>query len=231
MKKRIFVEKREQFQVEAESIRSDLNRSLSINIESLRLVNVYDLFGFNEELIERSKYGLFGEIVTDIVTEQLDLEGKRYIAIETLPGQFDPRASSAVDCVRLIDYDANVEIKSAKIIIFESEISEKDLERAKNYLINRVECREKNLDQLDAMEQPEIEPVVILEGFRELAESEYSNYCKQRGLAMNEADLSCVVDYFKKEGRDPYETELRILDTYWSDHCRHTTFTSIVEEI
>ncbi|MDE7005518.1 MAG: phosphoribosylformylglycinamidine synthase, partial [Alistipes sp.] len=223
---RIFVEKLPRFQVEAESLRRELNADLGLSLRSLRLLNVYDLFGFSEELLEKSRYAVFGEIVTDTVSDTCDLSGHRFIAIEFLPGQFDQRAASAVDCVRLIDPAAEVRIRSSRLLIFDGDVSDGDLARIKHYCINAVESREKNLAVLSDMEQAEVKPVEVLEGFRELADDELGACCKHYGLAMSADDLREVVRYFREEGRDPFETELRILDTYWSDHCRHTTFTT-----
>ena len=228
---RIFVEKYPEFQVEADSLRDELNENLQLNLRSLRLLNVYDLFGFSRELLEKSRYGVFGEIVTDSVTDSCDLSGVKYVAVEYLPGQFDQRAASAVECVRLIDPTADVRIKSSKLLIFNSETSDEEIAAIKHYCINAVESREKNLAVLSDSEQAQVVPVKILEGLRDLAEEDLAPYCKKAGLAMNADDLREVVNYFKKEGRDPYETELRILDTYWSDHCRHTTFTTELENV
>lgn len=151
--------------------------------------------------------------------------------MEYLPGQFDQRAASAVDCVRLIDPSAQVRIRSSKLLLFDDAVSDEDLARIRHYYINAVESREKNLDVLTDMEQAEVKPVAVLEGFTKMTDAELEPCCKRYGLAMNADDLREVVKYFRAEGRDPYETELRILDTYWSDHCRHTTFTTELEGI
>lgn len=228
---RIFVEKHPRFRVEADSLRRELNTNLNLDIRSLRLLNVYDLFGFSRELLEKSRYSVFGEVVTDNVTDSCDLAGRKYIAEEYLPGQFDQRAASAVDCVRLIDPSAQVRIRSSKLLLFDDAVSDEDLARIRHYYINAVESREKNLDVLTDMEQAEVKPVAVLEGFTKMTDAELEPCCKRYGLAMNADDLREVVKYFRAEGRDPYETELRILDTYWSDHCRHTTFTTELEGI
>ena len=228
---RIFVEKRPRFRVEAESLRWELNANLNLHIAELRLLNVYDLFGFTEELLEKSRYRVFGEVVTDTVTDACDLEGRKYIAVEFLPGQFDQRAASAIDCVRLIDPSARVNIRSAKLLLFDDGVTEEELARIRHYYINAVESREKDLGRLTDLEHAEVKPVPVLEGFRQMGEEELEPYCKRFGLAMNADDLREVVNYFRREGRDPYETELRILDTYWSDHCRHTTFTTQLDNI
>ena len=228
---RIFVEKLPRFRVEAESLRRELNTNLNLSLRELRLLNVYDLFGFSRDLLEKSRYRVFGEVVTDEVSDSFDLSGRKYIAVECLPGQFDQRAASAVDCVRLIDPEAQVNIRSAKVLLFDDSVTEEELARIRHYYINAVESREKDLSILSDMEQAEVKPVRVLEGFREMADDELEPYCQRMGLAMNADDLYEVVKYFRGEGRDPYETELRILDTYWSDHCRHTTFTTELEGI
>ena len=228
---RIYVEKYPEFQVEARSLLSELNENLQLDLGSLRYLNVYDLFGFSDSLLEKCRYSVFGEIVTDSVTDSCDLSGSKYIAVEYLPGQFDQRAASAVDCVRLIDPSADVTIKSSKLIVLPGDTSDETIAKIKHYYINTVESREKDLSRLVQTEQPEVIPVKVLEGLTSLGEEELAPYCKKMGLAMNADDLREVVNYFRKEGRDPYETELRILDTYWSDHCRHTTFTTELEEI
>ncbi|MEG1758818.1 MAG: phosphoribosylformylglycinamidine synthase [Alistipes sp.] len=228
---RIFVEKYSEFQVQAESLRRELNTNLNLNLRTLRLLNVYDLFGFSAELLEKSRYAVFGEIVTDRVTDTCDLTGANYVAVEFLPGQFDQRAASAMDCVRLIEPTAQVHIKSSKLLLFDNEVSAAEVTCIKAYYINAVEAREKDLDVLTDREDAEVKPVPVLTGFTAMTELELEPYCRQYGLAMNADDLREVVRYFKGEERDPYETELRILDTYWSDHCRHTTFTTDLEDI
>lgn len=228
---RIFVEKHPEFQVEAKSLLGELNENLQLELKTLRLLNVYDLFGFTPDLLEKSRYSVFGEIVTDSVTDSIDLDGAKYIAVEYLPGQFDQRAASAVDCVHLIDPTAQISIKSSKLLIVDSDASEETLEKIRHYYINPVESRTKDLSKLADTEHAAVKPVPMLEGFRNMSGDDLKAYCKKMGLAMNADDLAEVVKYFTEEGRDPNETELRILDTYWSDHCRHTTFTTELESI
>ncbi len=254
---RIFVEKKPQFQVEAESLKRELNESLSLNIQTLRCLNVYDLFGFTTELLEKCKYTVFGEIVTDVVSEVSPCEEgtTKYLAVEYLPGQFDQRASSAIDCVHLIDPKAEIDIRSSRLLIFDNGVSDEDIESVRHYYINAVESREKDLTILSNGQNVEVnrrqtesnqvnlncrgakeedrtvKPSVILDDFIKMSPAQYPDFCKQWGLAMNEDDLHEVVQYFCKENRNPTETELRILDTYWSDHCRHTTFTTELTKI
>ena len=228
---RIFVEKKEGFRGEAEGLRNELNENLSLNIRQLRLLNVYDLAGFSGELLEKCRYSVFGETVTDTVTEGFPLDSHRFLAVEYIPGQFDQRAASAVDCVHLIDPQAQVKIKSSRLLIFDDDMSDKDLAAIRHYYINAVEAREKDLSKLDLSDKADVKPMALLEGFTEMPEGEFAAFCSKWGLAMNTDDLREVVNYFRKEGRNPSEAELRILDTYWSDHCRHTTFTTELTEI
>lgn len=228
---RLFVEKKESFRVEAESLLRELAENLQINLTSLRLINVYDLFGFTPELVEACRYKVFGELVTDNVYDECGLEGSKYLAVEYLPGQFDQRASSAVDCVKLIDPNADVRIKSSKLLIFGEGLTDQEYEAIRKYYINRIECREKDLSRLVENEVADVKPLQDLSGFINMKREELAPFCKANGLAMNADDLGEVVKYFTAEKRDPTETELRILDTYWSDHCRHTTFTTELSSI
>ena len=228
---RIYVEKRPAFQVEAKSLKNELNENLQLSLQSLRYINVYDLFGFTPELLEQCRYSVFGETVTDTVSDECDLTGKKYLAVEYLPGQFDQRASSAVDCVHLIDPNAEVEIRSSRLLVFDEQLTDAELDKIRHYYINAVESREKDLSQLSQNQTADVKPLAQLNGFIDMPREAYAAFCKEWGLAMNTDDLHEVVTYFQKEGRNPTETELRILDTYWSDHCRHTTFTTILESV
>lgn len=228
---RIYVEKKPRFRVEAESLKRELNESLSLSIEELHFINVYDLFGFSSELLEACRYSVFGEVVTDTVTDSYDLQGRKYLAVEFLPGQFDQRASSAVDCAHLIEPDADIDIRSSRLLVFDDKVSDADIQTIRHYYINAVESREKDLSVLSNKLDVDVKPLASLAGFTSMKTDEYEAFCRKWGLAMNADDLGEVVAYFTKEGRDPSETELRILDTYWSDHCRHTTFTTELTEI
>ena len=154
--RRIFVEKYSRFQVEAETLRHELNVNLGLSIERLRFVNVYDLFGFSDELLEKSRYSVFGETVTDTVTDSCDLTNAKYLAVEYLPGQFDQRASSAVDCVHLIDPNAEVEIRSSRLLVFDEQLTDAELDKIRHYYINAVESRRKDLSVLSDMENAEV---------------------------------------------------------------------------
>jgi hypothetical protein len=178
---------------------------------------------------------VFGNIVTDSVEDSCNLDGKNYLAVEELPGQFDPKASSAMDCVKLIDLSANVFVKTSRLLIFDNgwggACLAHTMGKIRKYYMNPVISREKNLLELEHIEDTEITPVPVLLGFSAMTEIDLEPYCKTHGLAMNADDLREVVNYFKSENRDPNETELKILDTYWSDHCRHTTFMTELSDI
>lgn len=228
---RIFVEKKENFRVEAEQLRNDLNNNLNLNIQQLRLINLYDIFNINEDLFEKAKKSVFSEPVTDDIFDTIDLQGKIYFATEFLPGQFDQRADSAMQCVSLLDPQSSVTIKSAKLIIVDN-VTDPDLKRIKKYCINEVEAREKDLSILDASETINIAKVPVFEGFINYSKEEIANFLQKMSLAMSLEDLLFIQDYFKnEEHRNPTETEIKVLDTYWSDHCRHTTFETELSNI
>ena len=180
---RIFVEKHPKFRVEADSLKNEFNRNLSLSIAGLRLVKVYDLFGFSRELLEKCRYRVFGEVVTDMVTDDFDFGGHPFLAVEYLPGQFDQCAASAIDCVHLIEPDADINIRSSRLLVFDDGVTSEELSRIEKYYVNAVESRVKDLSVLDDMEQAEVRPVPVLEGFRELKDDELQAYCV-RGLTM-----------------------------------------------
>lgn len=251
MKYRVSVEKKAEYQTEARSLQNELNETFEIKIKGLRILNIYDVEGFTPKLIEKAKYGVFGEMATDIVSvldehealmESLVATNPLFapqsnigscFAIEPLPGQFDQRAASAVDCIHLIDPDAKVKISAARLIVFQKKLSASLFEKIKNYCINKVECREKNLRRIGT------EPIAnagtpireFINGFRSMDKRGLKKLVTERGLSINVDDLCCIQDYFKNESREPTETELMILDTYWSDHCRHTTFNTVIDNL
>ena len=137
---RIYVEKKEGYQVESKSMQADLNLNLSLNLKNVRVINVYDLFGFTKDLLNKARYQVFGEVVTDTVSDTLDLNGKKYIATEYLPGRFDQRASSAIDCCKLINPNAKINIRSGRIIVLDDDIKDSNLERIKKSNIKDLSC-------------------------------------------------------------------------------------------
>ncbi len=159
------MEKSGAYRVEADSLRRELNENLGLDIKDLRLICVYDVFNADPALVEEAKYRVFGEPATDTVVEDFDLTGKKYLAVECLPGQFDQRASSAEDCVKLIDPTSEAEIRSAKLMIFDDAVSEEDLEKIAHYTINAVESRKKDMSVLCPPERATASPVKVVESF------------------------------------------------------------------
>lgn len=233
MEYRVFVKKKEAFQVEAVSLFHELKQNLNLKgLCGVTLYNVYDVFHGDDNDIALLKEKVLSEKVTDEVYDKVDLEGKTYIAYECLPGQYDQRADSAQQCLMLLNNKQDVVIKSGRIVILEGTMSDTDIQAVKKYLINPVEMREKDLSVLGYEEDVEIEPVPVLEGFCALDDAGLEALRAQQGLAMTLADVKHIQTYFKEEEkRDLTLTELKVLDTYWSDHCRHTTFETILQNV
>ena len=229
---RIFVEKQGDFATESFALKRELNESLKLDIQSVRLINSYDCFNLSKEELEIAKGHVFSEVVTDEVFDVLDVSGKIYFAIEFLPGQYDQRADSAEQCLTLLTGNEAVKIKSGKVFVFEG-ITFDELSKIKAYLINPIECREKNLDlplAIDAAIAPKT--VEIYEGFITFSAAQLDEFLTEKGMAMTLADLIFIQDYFRDvEKRNPSDTELKVLDTYWSDHCRHTTFETVIKSV
>ena len=229
---RIFVEKKEGFQVEANDLFAQLKENFHIQASSMRLVNVYDVFDIEQDILEKAKATVFSEPVVDVVLDDVEVSGMNVIAIETLPGQYDQRADSAMQCVRLLDPTDSCVITSGKLLIFDRDLSEEEYEKVSHYVINPIETRKKNMDVLSIDSNVDVKPLKDYSGFIELNEEQIEGFLKEEGLAMSKEDLLMVQDYFKNtEKRDPSETEIRVLDTYWSDHCRHTTFETCLKNI
>lgn len=231
---RLFVSKKSGFDVEAKALCNDLQQNLHIkNLQSIALYNVYDVFNISEAEVEKAKFLVFAEKVVDDVFYTLDLADKKFLAIETVAGQYNQRADSALQCLRLIGVEqAELNVVSSKLLVFSGDISEADLLKIKEYCINPVETYEKDLDKLEYT-KPQIsqEKVFSFTGFTDFDEDRLALFRAKKSLAMTNADLLCIQQYFQAEGRNPTETEIKVLDTYWSDHCRHTTFETIIEDI
>lgn len=235
--RRIFVEKRAEFAVQAQGMYADLKSNLRIqNLCGVRIINRYDMDGITEEEYNEAKKIIVAEPTVDIVyDEQLPLqEGELVFAVEYLPGQYDQRADWASQCIQILTQKADVEILTAKVIILQGKISAEELAKIKAYTINPVEAREASLEKPLSLSLPVEQPadVAIIEGFITKTTEELQAMLGEMGLAMGALDLAFCQQYFRDtEHRDPTLTEIRVLDTYWSDHCRHTTFSTIIEEI
>lgn len=230
---RVFVKKKEAFQVEAQSMFHELKQNLNLNgLTGVKLYNVYDVFHGDDHDMALLKEKVLSEVVTDEVYDTIDLSDQTYIAYECLPGQYDQRADSAQQCLMLLNNKQDVVIKSGRIVVLEGEVSDAEIISIKKYLINPVEMREKDLQVLGYEEDVEIEPVPMIEGFCAMDDATLQSLMDKEGLAMTLADLKHVQQYFKQEEqRDLTMTELKVLDTYWSDHCRHTTFETILQSV
>ena len=233
MNYRVYVKKKEAFQVESDSMFHELKQNLNLQgLTGVQLYNVYDVFNGDDHDIALLKEKVLSEKVTDEVFDSIDLEEKLYIAYECLPGQYDQRADSAQQCLMLLNNKQDVVIKSGRIVVMDGTVSDEEMDAIRKYLINPVEMREKDLSVLVNEEDVEIEPVPVLEGFCELDEDGLQKLRSEQGLAMTLADVKHIQKYFKEvEHRDLTLTELKVLDTYWSDHCRHTTFETILQNV
>ena len=233
---RIFAEKIPGFDVEAQSLCAELRENLSLkNLQSVRILNRYDVEGIDEETYQSSRFSVFAEAAVDMVyDETFDLPPRsKCFAVEYLPGQYDQRADSAAQCIRLINTSAEPTVKYARVIVLSGSVSDAELESIKNYYINPVDSHEAPWDKPDSLEM-ELEapkPVDVIEGFREMGGVQLQLYRKSQGFAMSDEDLAFVQEYFQSEDRDPTVTELKVIDTYWSDHCRHTTFNTDIEDV
>lgn len=233
MKYRIFVKKKEAYRVESDALCTELKQNLSLaGLQGIELYNIYDIFHGDEQDKVLLKEHVLAEKVTDEVYEDVCLAGKTYIAYECLPGQYDQRADSAQQCLMLLNNKGNVVIKSGRMIVIEGDVSDDEIQAIKSYLINPVENCEKDLQVLAYDEDITIEPVPILHGFTTYNEEQICALREEQGLAMSIADMLHIQNYFRcEEHRDITMCELKVLDTYWSDHCRHTTFETILQNV
>ncbi len=231
---RVFVEKREGLQHEATSLKQDIRAFLGVKaLEELRVINRYDVENIEEELFNYAVDTVFSEPQLDITSDAIDTDGYIVFAVEALPGQFDQRADSASQCIQLINAGDRPDVKTAKVYMMKGALTEEDIEKIKKYVINPVESREAS------MEKPETlkikynipETVETVDGFIDLDDAGLSDMVKKLGLAMDNDDLRFCRDYFRTEKRNPTITEIRMIDTYWSDHCRHTTFLTTIDSV
>ena len=234
MVSRIYVEKKPGFDVEAQQLKGELTEILGIKgIEALRIINRYDVEGIDKELFRSCVPTVFSEPQVDVTYDELPASDGAVFAVEFLPGQFDQRADSASECVQLISQGERPAVRSAKVYMISGALDEAAIDAIKHYVVNPVEARIASLDLPETlyMETPEPQPVEVLDGFRELDEAGLAAFISERGLAMDEADIAFCQQYFRDEDRDPTITEIRVIDTYWSDHCRHTTFGTVLDDV
>lgn len=234
--RRIYVEKKKEYAVEAAGLLADLVGTLGMTqLTGLRIVNRYDIAGLSDEDYEAAKRVVLSEPPVDTVhDETLEIpEGVKSFAIELLPGQYDQREDFAAQCVQLISQGKRPAVAAAKVILLEGNLTDADVEKIKKYTINPVEAQEASTQKPDSLEMSweAPKPVAIIKGFTQFSKEELHQFLTEQELAMSEADLAFIQEYFQKEGRNPFITEIKVLDTYWSDHCRHTTFETNLEKI
>ena len=234
---RVFVEKRPGFDIEAGHMLSDLRENLGLaSLEALRLVNRYDISGISREEFLQARDTILSEPNVDRVFEEtlpVD-EGDRVFAMEYLPGQYDQRADSAAQCVQLLTQGERPQVLTARVVALKGSISDEEFTRIQHYLVNPVESRIASLEKPESLDMKADVPadVARVTGFISWDENQMKEYYNSMGFAMTLSDLEFCRDYFRdQEHRDPSVTELRVIDTYWSDHCRHTTFLTRLEQV
>ncbi len=231
---RIYVEKKEELANEAKSLLSELRGLLGISaLESVRILNRYDADNITKKLFDEAVDTVFSEPQLDIATEDIDTEGYTVLATEYLPGQFDQRADSAAQCIQIMSCGERPTIRTARIYLLGGNLSESDIAEIKKFVINPVEAREASLELPETLEMSYEVPteVATLNGFTELDRQGLLEFISTYGLAMDIDDITFCQQYFRGEGRCPTITEIRMIDTYWSDHCRHTTFLTTIDSV
>ncbi len=232
---RVYVEKKKELAHEASSLRDEIRHLLQIrSLTDVRILNRYDVESIDETLFEDCKGKVFSEPQLDVVSDAFDATGATVFAVEYLPGQFDQRADSAAQCIQILSQGERPTVRTAKVYLLYGELSEGELAQIKKYVINPVECREASLERAQtlALETEIPTTVEILDGFTALDAEGLAAFVKEKGLAMDADDIAFLQGYFRdEEKRDPTITEIRMIDTYWSDHCRHTTFLTTIDSV
>ena len=231
---RIYVEKRPGLDNEARALLNEARNLLGIRgLERVRLFNRYDAENIDRELFDYAVRTVFSEPQLDLVYDEPDYEGAAVFAVEYLPGQFDQRADSAAQCIQILSQGERPLIRSARVYALYGKLSEKELAEIQKHVINPVEARLAGLDKPETLAMDYTVPteVAVLEGFNSLDREGLSAFVRDYGLAMDLDDIAFCQEYFRSEGREPTITEIRVLDTYWSDHCRHTTFNTVLDSV
>ena len=230
---RIYVEKKPGFDGEAQGLCHELVDLLGIKaLKGLRLINRYDVEGIDNVLFQQAIPTVFSEPPVDTTYTTLP-EAQHVFAVEYLPGQFDQRADSASQCIQLLSQGERPTVRSARVYLLEGDLTEDDIAAIKKYVINPVEAREASLEERSTLKMEFAIPTEVetLTGFTSLDDDALEAFRNEKVLAMDHADIKFCQDYFKSEHRDPTITEIRLIDTYWSDHCRHTTFGTILDDV
>lgn len=232
---RVFVEKKKELANEANSLKHDITNTLGIsNLIGLRIVNRYDVENIEKALFDYAVKTVFSEPQLDKVSNELKAESDSSVfAVEYLPGQFDQRADSAAQCIQIISQKEKPLVKTARVYILNGKLTDEELIAIKKYVINPVEAREASLEKYNTLKTDYETPTAVktLDGFISLDDSGLNDFVKNYGLAMDFDDIKFCQQYFKSENREPTVTEIRMIDTYWSDHCRHTTFLTTIDSV
>ncbi|MBE6727919.1 MAG: phosphoribosylformylglycinamidine synthase [Ruminococcaceae bacterium] len=231
---RVYVEKKKELANEAASLLNDARSLLGIaSLEDVRVINRYDAENITEELFDYAIKTVFSEPQLDITSAEVELSDATVFAVEFLPGQFDQRADSAAQCIQIISQGERPLVRSAKVYALYGNLTENDIAEIKKYVINPVEAREATLQKPETLKVNYEIPTTVrtLDGFINLDRKGLEDFVKEYGLAMDADDIAFCQDYFKSEHRDPTITEIRMIDTYWSDHCRHTTFLTVIDGV
>ncbi len=232
---RVYVEKKQGLDNEAKALLSDLKTLLGItSLTNIRLLNRYDAENIDEKLFDYAKNTVFSEPQLDIVYDEFKAEENAVcFGVEFLPGQFDQRADSAAQCIQIISQGERPTVKTAKIYVLYGDLTDEQIAEIKKYVINPVEAREASLCKPETLATEYALPTTVatIDGFNDLDKDGLKKFVADYGLAMDEEDIAFCQQYFRKEGRNPTITEVRMIDTYWSDHCRHTTFLTIIDDV
>ena len=234
MVKRVFVEKKKELAHESAKLLSDVKSLLNVGgVEEIRIINRYDADNITDELFDYATKTVFSEPQLDIVSDKLVLNGESAFAVEYLPGQFDQRADSAEQCIQIISQGQRPMVRTAKVYVIKGNVSASDIEKIKKYVINPVEARESSMEIPKTLKVEYEIPTEVqtVEGFIDFTDEELQAFIDKMGLAMDIDDIKFCKAYFKGENRNPTITEIKMLDTYWSDHCRHTTFLTNIDSV
>ncbi len=231
---RIYVEKKAELAHEANALLSDVKTFLGISsLEKVRLFNRYDVENIEKDLYDYAKTTVFSEPQLDVISDDIPADASVTFAVEYLPGQFDQRADSAAQCIQIISRGERPLVRTAKVYLLYGDLTNEEIAQIKKYVINPVESREASLDMVETLQMEYDLPTTVetLHGFCKLDAVGLADFVKQYGLAMDNDDIAFCQQYFISEQRDPTITEIRMIDTYWSDHCRHTTFLTTIDNV
>ena len=234
--RRLYVAKKGVFADEAKRMLADLQENLLIKgLTDINIFHRYDVAGLDDAAFEAAKTMIFSEPPVDAVYDELPVkEGDTVLAIEYLPGQYDQRADSAMQCLQMLTMQNDSLVRTARVVVLSGDLSDEDVAAIKHYCINPVEAREASLDPVDTLEMAWEQPadVAVIEGFTTMDDAALKELSAHMGLAMSFDDLKFCQTYFgEEEKRNPTVTEIRVIDTYWSDHCRHTTFMTELTDV